>query len=150
MERIVSSSEQEMLKEIEYIKEFHFNRLPSPFTIVSREEFEDYEDTWYPKFIGIGQLHSDEEKAKLLGNDVKASTIHIKYRFYNTVGYARCKFRKEVKPINKWERSDWVDDVIYIKFGCDHKGAKLIDSDRFERVYKCEKCGLTWSEQTGY
>ena len=150
MQKIVDSSEKEMLESCNYIKEFHFNKLPRPFTIVSREKFEDYEDTWYPEFIGIGQIHDEEQKQLLLGNEVRASSIDVRYRFYSTIGYARCKFRKEVKPINRWERSTWVEDIIYIRFGCEHKGRKLIESDRFERVYKCEDCGLTWSEQTGY
>ena len=150
MQKVISSSEEEMLKSCNYLKEFHFNKLPRPFTIVSREEFENYEDTWYPEFIGIGQIHDDNQKEELLGSDVKASTIHMHYRFYDTRGYARCKFTKKVKSVDKYGRSEYVDDVIYIRFGCDHKGAKLIESDRFERVYTCEKCGLTWSEQTGY
>lgn len=150
MQKVIQSKDEEMLKSCNYLKEFHFNKLPRPFSIVSREEFEDQEDTWYPQFIGIGQIHDDKQKAELLGSDVNASTIHMHYRFYDTNGYARCRFRKEVKSVNKWGRSEYVDDVIYIKFGCDHKGAELIESDRFERVYKCEKCGLTWSEQTGY
>lgn len=150
MEKVITSSEEEMLKSCNYIKEFNFNRLPKPFTICNREEFENYEDTWYPKFIGIGQIHNDEEKALLLGSGVNASTIHLHYRFYDTVGYARCKFRKEIPAKNSWERNEYTDEVMYIKFGCDHKGAELIESDRFERVYKCHKCGLVWSEQTGY
>ena len=150
MQKLIQSNDEEMLKSCNYLKEFHFNKLTRPFTIVSREEFEDYEDTWYPEFIGIGQIMSESEKEDLLGAGTNASTIHMHYRFYDTRGYARCKFRKEVPPVNKWERSRYVDDVLYIRFGCDHNGAKLVDSDPFERTYRCEKCGLTWSEQTGY
>lgn len=152
MYKLTWCNESDMLKEIPYLDKFHFNHLPKPFKIVSQKEYEDYEDTWYPQFVGIGQIHNDEEKQQLLGEGTEASTIHMKYSFFNTHGYAKCKFRKKVVVENEkyGNKYNYVDDVIYIRFGCDHKGAEMIDSDVFERTYKCPECGLVWSEQTGY
>ena len=152
MQKLISCDEKEMLSKVNYIKNFHFNRLPKPFTIVSKEEFENYEDTWYPDFVGIGQIHNDDEKALLLGDEIakNSSMISIRYRFYDTHGYAKCKFTKKVQPKNSWERPTYEDDIVYIKFGCSHKNRELVEKDAFERVYKCNDCGQVWSEQTGY
>ena len=150
MEKVISSTESEMLKDCNYIKEFHFNRLPKPFEVVTEKEYEWWEDTWYPQYIGIGQLHSEEQKSLLVDEETakKVGMIELKYRFYSTRGYAKCKYREPIKEQSGAIR--WEERTLFIRFGCEHKNAKLVEQDAFERKYRCPDCGLIWTEQTGY
>lgn len=112
-------------------------KLPLGWRKLTNEEFSQNIIWIYsPRYIEYAQIYYDHE-----GNQLPHMHEVVMFHFHNETGLAL--------------ESDHKGNVTAYAFGCRHittevsegfarDGTKLTRMDRFDHIYKCDKCGYTY------
>lgn len=115
------------------------NGIPTPFTIITMEKYNELKHMWHNNFYSYEQIHKKDQLLKLFGTDVGYAEAYIDYNG----NYAVAEIIK-----NYWQEGKMQQQRTYVKIGCDHDW-ELIEKDNISYTQKCKKCGTIREVPTG-
>lgn len=116
-----------------------YNRIPTPFTVITEDEWRDLRHKWANSYYSFHQAMNEEQlKEVFKGNPDYIGGYADVYVDYNSE-YAVAEIIKNYNT--KKVRA-------YVKIGCQHEW-ELIESDSISYKHKCKKCGTIVEMCTG-
>ena len=119
--------------------EQHVNGIPTPFEIITEDEWRELRHRWHNDYYSYEQIHLKDQLKALFNMDSGYAEAYIDYNSE----YAVAEIIK-----NYWQDGKMQQQIIYVKIGCKHEW-ELIDGDRISYIQKCKKCGSVRELPTG-
>ena len=110
------------------------NGIPTPFSIISEDEWRKLRHAWANSYCGYTQIHDKEQLNQLFGEDDRFAEAHMDFN----ADYGVAEIIRH-----------YTNERVYVKIGCTHDW-ECIDSDKFMITKRCKICGTVVSEPTGY
>ena len=110
------------------------NGIPTPFTIISEDEYRELKYRWHNPYCDFSQVHLKDQLTQLFGNDGGYASAYMDFNDE----YGVAEIIKE-----------YSNERVYVKIGCQHEW-KYIDGDKFTNIHRCKKCGTVIETPTGY
>lgn len=115
--------------------EQHINGIPTPFEIITEDEWRELRHKWHNSYYSYEQIHLKDQLTKIFDKDVGYAEAYIDYNGEYAVAEVIKNYGNE-------------KIIKYVKIGCKHDW-ELISSDRISYTQKCKKCGSVRELPTG-
>ena len=119
--------------ELDYCDLNNKRSIPTPFIIISEDEWRELRHRWANHYCDYKQVHDKEQLQQLFGTDSGYAEAYFDYNGHYGVA--------EIIKMYTNERA-------YIKIGCDHDW-ELVESDKISCTQRCKKCGCIIEIPTG-